>query len=74
MQTTKFADHELLDQPVAFIYFISATEADPLGTIDVLKRADNLPGLYKEGTYDDSSQNTQTFILVLNNTSNQKAF
>lgn len=50
-----FADHELLTQPIAFVYFISATEHDPLGTIDILKRADNLPSLYKEGIYDDSS-------------------
>lgn len=50
-----FADHELINQPIAFIYFISATEANPLQAIDILKRADNLPSMYKEGLYDDSN-------------------
>jgi hypothetical protein len=49
-----FADHELINQPLIFVYFISTTEQDPIGAIDVLKRADNLPSLYKEGIYDDS--------------------
>ena len=50
-----FGDHELVNQPIAFIYFISATEANPLQAIDILKRADNLPSMYKEGLYDDSN-------------------
>lgn len=49
-----FSDHELLTQPIAFIYFISATEANPLSALDILKRADNLPSMYKEGLYDDT--------------------
>lgn len=69
-----FADHELLNQPLVFIYFISATEHDPLGTIDILRRADNLPSLYKEGVYDDSNQSVLQFIMILNPTENQKAF
>ena len=55
LQTTKFTDHDLLQQPIAFFYFIAASELDPLGTIDILKRADHLPGLYKEGIYDDNA-------------------
>jgi hypothetical protein len=51
-----------------------ATEHDPLGTIDVLKRADNLPSLYKEGIYDDSSQSVQHYIFILNPSENQKVF
>jgi len=54
LQQTMFADHELTNQPLIFIYFISTTEQDPIGTIDTLRRADNLPTLYKEGIYDDS--------------------
>jgi hypothetical protein len=46
-----------LQQPIAFIYFISVTEHDPIGTIDIMKRADNMPSLYKEGIYDDSTSN-----------------
>jgi len=74
LNQTKFIDHDLTYQPVAFIYFISATEHDPLGTIDVLKRAENLPKLYKEGIYDDSIQNTLQFVLILNQTDNEKVF
>jgi hypothetical protein len=74
MQQTMFADHELTSQPIAFIYFISAIEHDPLGTIDIMRRADNLPSLYKEGIYDDSNQNVQLYIMILNPTDNQKAF
>lgn len=55
LQTTKFSDHELLHQPISFIYFISVSENDPIGTIDIMKRADNMPSLYKEGIYDDSN-------------------
>ena len=55
LQQTMFGDHELVNQPIAFVYFICATEHDPLGTIDMLKRAENLPSLYKEGLYDDSN-------------------
>jgi hypothetical protein len=54
-----FGDHELLNQPVAFIYFISANEADPSGSIDILKRGENLPSLYKEGIYDDTPSAVQ---------------
>jgi hypothetical protein len=69
-----FNDHELLNQPIAFFYFIMATEHDPLGTIDVLKRADNLPSLYKEGIFDESQQSVQIYILILNPTDNAKIF
>ena len=55
LQQTMFADHELFNQPIAFFYMISATEGDPLTVIDILKRADNLPSMYKEGLYDDSN-------------------
>lgn len=74
VQQTMFGDHELLNQPVAFLYFISAQEHDPLGTIDILKRADNLPALYKEGIYDDSNQSVQQFILILNPTNDPKTY
>lgn len=74
LNSTRFSDHEVTQQPIAFIYFISATEHDPLGTIDMLKRAENLPALYKEGIYDDSSSSTQTFVLILNPTSNSKTY
>ena len=74
MDTTRFSDHSLTEQPISFIYFISATEHDPLGTIDLLRRGENLPSLYKEGIYDDSTQNILQFILILNPTDNQKVF
>ncbi len=74
MQQCMFADHELLTQPVAFIYFISATEPDPLSALEILKRSDNLPSLYKEGIYDDSPQSVQYFLLILNTTDQSKVF
>lgn len=69
-----FAEHELLNQPIAFVYFISATEQNPLSALDILKRADNLPSMYKEGLYDDTVHAVQTFIFVLNNTESAKAY
>lgn len=45
-----------------------------MGTIDILKRADNLPGLYKEGIFDDSNQSVQQFIFILNPTENPKVY
>jgi len=35
------------------IYFISASEPDPLGSIDMLKKPDKMPRLYREQVYDD---------------------
>lgn len=70
LSTTKFSDHELTEQPIAFLYFISGTENDPLASIDTLRKAENLPALYKEGIYDDTG--AQTFILILNPTNNPK--
>jgi hypothetical protein len=69
-----FSDHELIHQPIAFVYFIMANEHDPLGTIDVLKRADNLPSLYKEGIYDDSPQSVLHYVMILNPTDNSKVY
>ena len=43
-----FGDHELINQPIAFICFISATEPNPIQAIDILMRPDNLPSIYKE--------------------------
>eukprot|EP00347_Sterkiella_histriomuscorum_P023756 403333495 len=74
LHTTKYSDHELIAQPISFIYFVSATEHDPLGTIDIMKRAENMPSLYREGIYDDSNQNVQQFIFILNPTDNPKIY
>ncbi len=74
LQQTMFSDHELLTQPIAFIYFISATEANPMSALEILKRADNLPSLYKEGLYDDTPHAVQSFVFVLNPTDSSKAF
>lgn len=63
-----------MQQPIAFIYFIVASELDPLGTIDILKRADHLPSLYKDGIYDDNVQNVMQFIMILNPTDNPKVY
>ena len=45
-----------------------------MACIDILKRADNLPSLYKEGIYDDSNQTVQQYFLILNPTDNLKVY
>ena len=40
----------------------------------MLKRAENLPNLYKEGIYDDSQQSVISFVLILNPTDNPKTY
>lgn len=74
LQTTKYTDHELIEQPIAFVYFISATEPDPLSTIEQMRRGENMPSLYREGIYDDNNQNIQQYILILNPTDNNKVY
>ena len=39
-----------------------------------MKRAENMPSLYREGIYDDSNQNVQQFIFILNPTDNPKIY
>ena len=45
LDKTRYRDHELLDQPVAFIYFVLADEPDPLGTIASMKK--DMPSQYR---------------------------
>ena len=53
LDKTRFKDHELLDQPVGFIYFLMADEPDPLGSIASMRK--NLPYQYKQGIYQDGT-------------------
>jgi hypothetical protein len=39
-----------------------------------LRKIDHLPSLFREGIYDDSAANIQTFIFILNPTDNPKIF
>jgi hypothetical protein len=38
LDKTRFKDHELLDQPVAFIFFVMADEPDPLRSIKAMRK------------------------------------
>ena len=44
LDKTRFKDHELLDQPVGFIYFLMSDEPDPIGSIKEMRK--NLPFQY----------------------------
>lgn len=61
---TRFKEHELLDQPVAFIFFVMADEPDPLRSIDKMRR--DLPSQYKSQVYHDGPHSIQEFVLILN--------
>lgn len=61
----RFQDHELVEQPVGFIYFIMVDEADPNRAIDNMRR--EMPSQYKQGLYMDGSPQTgQEFLFILN--------
>ena len=65
LDKTRFKDHELLDQPVAFFYFVTADEPDPLRSIELMKK--DLPNQYKTNVYQEGTpHNTQEFVFVLN--------
>jgi hypothetical protein len=42
---TRFRDHELLDQPLAFFFFVLVDEPDPLGSIAKMRK--ELPSQYR---------------------------
>jgi len=64
LDKTRFKDHELIDQPVAFIYFVMANDPDPLRTIEKFKK--DLPQQYKLQVYNDNRNCVQEFVFVLN--------
>jgi len=55
MDKTRFRDHELLDQPVAFIYFVMADEPDPLRSISTMRNQIHKIVQFREGVYADSA-------------------
>lgn len=52
--------------PVGFIIMISVDDADPVGTIADLRKSDKLPPQYKQQIYDNSHNNTRSFIFIIN--------
>lgn len=65
LDKTRFKDHELLDQPVGFIYFVMGNEPDPLASIREMRK--NLPIQYQQGLYQDGTpQSGQEFVMVIN--------
>jgi len=65
LDKNRFKDHELIDQPVAFIFFVMADEPDPLRSIEKLRQ--KMRSLYQLGIYADGApQNVLEFVFVLN--------
>ena len=46
-QSNRFGQHELTQQPIAFIYFLSVEDKDPLVAIDRLRTTEMLPKQYR---------------------------
>lgn len=75
LDKTRFKDHELIDQPVCFAYFVMANEPDPLRTIAQLRK--NMPSQYKSqgsqpAVYSDQIPNKIVeMVFVINSTGTQ---
>jgi hypothetical protein len=54
IETTKFSDHELVEQPIAFYYFLTTTEQDVLVTAQQLINKLGSFKQYKEKIYDST--------------------
>lgn len=67
MDKTRFKDHELIDQPIGFIFFVMADEPDPLRSIDQMRKELHKTAQYRDGVYADNAANAvQEFVMVLN--------
>jgi len=73
-QTNRFAQHELTQQPIAFIYFLSVEDKDPLEVIDRLRMTESLPKQYRSGIYDNSKQSVKQFVFILNDSPDERRF
>ena len=78
LDKTRFKDHELIDQPIAFAYFVMESEPDPLRTIAQLRK--ELPSQYKSqgsqpAVYSDNIPNKIIeMVFVLNTTASSSAY
>ena len=78
LDKTRFKDHELIDQPIAFAFFVMESEPDPLRTIAQLRK--DLPSQYKSQAnqppvYSDSTPNKIIeMVFVLNATGSSTAY
>lgn len=73
-QSNRFQEHELTQQPIAFIYFLSVEDKDPLGAIERLRMAEMLPKQYRSGIYDNSSNTVNSFVFILNDYADQSRY
>lgn len=46
LDKARFKDHELLDQPICFAYFVLANDPDPLSSITIMKMDEQRPSQY----------------------------
>lgn len=64
LDKTRFNDHELIDQPIAFFFMVMADDPDPLRTIENLRK--KLPSQYSNLIYNESRSFLQQFVFILN--------
>ena len=70
-QSKRFMQHELTQQPIAFFYFLSVDDKDPLTAIDGLRAVEMLPRAYRTGVYDNSKATIKQFVMILNDASDE---
>ena len=73
-QTNRFAQHELTQQPIAFFYFLSVEDREPLSAIDRLRSTEMLPKQYRSGVYDNSRNTVKQFVFILNDQPDESRF
>jgi hypothetical protein len=52
VETLRFSEFDFIDQPIACLYAVSASEESPLGTMESLRQNRHLPALLQNGFYD----------------------
>jgi hypothetical protein len=65
---------ELTCQPLCFIFFLSVEDSDPLSVIEAMRRPENLPMQYRSGMYDNSKNQIQQFVFILNDTMDERKY
>ena len=73
-QSNRFANHELTQQPLAFIYFLCIEDKDPLAAVELLRTIEHLPHQYRNGAYDNSNGNLKSFVFILNDSTDENLF
>jgi len=51
---------------VAFFFFLSVEDKEPLNAIDRMRSTEALPKQYRGGIYDNSKNTIKQFVFILN--------